>query len=53
MFSRWTDKLKRHVPDARVMYFPNAGHYVFITREPDILREIHGFMAALGKKPRQ
>ena len=50
VFGRWTDKLKRHVPDARVLYFPNAGHYVFITREADILREIHAFVAALDSK---
>ena len=52
VFGRWTDKLKRSVPDARVVYFPNAGHYVFITREADILREIHGFVAALDSKSR-
>jgi len=51
VFGRWTDKLKRHVPDARVVYFPNAGHYVFITREAEVLREIHAFVASLGKKP--
>ena len=51
VFGRWTDKLKRHVPDARVIYFPNAGHYLFITREADVLREIRGLVAALGRKP--
>jgi hypothetical protein len=51
VFGRWTDKLKRHVPDARVLYFPNAGHYIFITREAEILREIHAFVADIGKKP--
>jgi hypothetical protein len=29
---------------------PNAGHYVFITREAAVLREIHAFVLAL--KPR-
>jgi pimeloyl-ACP methyl ester carboxylesterase len=49
VFGRWTEKLKRHVPDARVVYFPTAGHYIFLTREAEILRETRGFVAALGK----
>jgi len=48
VFGRWTDKLKRHVPDARVVYFPLAGHYVFMTRETEVLREIHTFVADLA-----
>ena len=50
VFGRWTDKLKRHVPDARVVYFSNAGHYIFITREAEILRELHAFAAGLAAK---
>ena len=46
-FARWTDKLTRHVPNARIVYFPLAGHYVFITREAEVLREIHTFMIGL------
>lgn len=47
VFGRWTDKLKRQVPDARIVYLPLAGHYVFLTREADVLREIHSFISAL------
>ena len=47
VFGRWTAKLYRHVPDARVIHYPLAGHYVFLTREADVLREIHAFVSAL------
>jgi hypothetical protein len=50
VFGRWTDKLKRHVPDARIVYFPLAGHFVFMTREAEVLREIHTFVAGLTSK---
>jgi pimeloyl-ACP methyl ester carboxylesterase len=42
---RWADNLKRSVPDARLVDLPAAGHYVFLTRERDVLREIHAFVA--------
>jgi hypothetical protein len=45
VFRRWTDKLRRGVPAARVLYFPDAGHFVHMTREVDVLREIHAFIA--------
>lgn len=48
VFGRWTDKLKRHVPNARVVYFPLAGHYVYMTREAEVLREIHTFVAGMA-----
>jgi len=46
VFRRWTDKLRRGVPGAHVLYFPDAGHFVHMTRETDVLREIHAFIAA-------
>ena len=46
VFGRWTTKLLRHVPDAKVVRYPLAGHYVFITREADVLREIHAFVGS-------
>jgi non-heme chloroperoxidase len=45
---RWTDKLTRQVPDAHILYFPLAGHYLHMTREAEVVREIHAFMARLG-----
>ena len=44
VFGRWTAKLLRHVPDAKIVRYPLAGHYVFLTRETDVLREIHAFV---------
>ena len=41
-------KLTRHVPDARIVYLPLAGHYLFLTREADVLREIRAFVAGLS-----
>jgi non-heme chloroperoxidase len=48
IIGRWTDKLKRGAPNARVVWYPNAGHYVYMTNEADVLREIHVFMAGLA-----
>jgi pimeloyl-ACP methyl ester carboxylesterase len=44
---RWVASLKRSVPDARVVDLPGAGHYVFLTREADVLRGLKEFMADL------
>ena len=52
VFGRWTAKLTRHVPDARIRNFPRAGHFVFITRETEILAEIHAFIASLDRRQR-
>jgi pimeloyl-ACP methyl ester carboxylesterase len=53
VFSRWTDKLKRYVPDARIVNLGPVGHYVFITRQAEVLDEIHGFLATLEGGKRQ
>jgi pimeloyl-ACP methyl ester carboxylesterase len=47
VFGRFRDKLQRGAPNARLVYYPNAGHYVFLTREAEVLREIHTFIKAL------
>ena len=47
---RWVDNLKRSVPDARLVDLPGAGHYVFITREADVLRELKAFVENLAQK---
>lgn len=52
VFGRIVDKLTRHVPDARVLWYPNAGHYLFLTRQADVLRELHAFVAAVDAKRR-
>jgi non-heme chloroperoxidase len=47
VFGRWTEKLIRQVPDARVVNLGQVGHFLFITREDGVLRELHAFMAGL------
>jgi pimeloyl-ACP methyl ester carboxylesterase len=44
---RWTASLKRSVPAARLVDLPGAGHYVFLTRETDVLRELRAFLGRL------
>ncbi len=44
---RWMKDLKRGVPDTRFVDLPGAGHFVFLTREADVLRELQAFVAAL------
>ena len=35
------------VPNAHVVRMPNVNHYVFLTKEADVLREMNTFIAAL------
>jgi non-heme chloroperoxidase len=44
---RWIDKLKRGVPNARVVEIPGGDHYLYATKEIEVLREIHAFIASL------
>jgi pimeloyl-ACP methyl ester carboxylesterase len=46
---RWVFNLKRSVPDARLVDLPGAGHYVFLTREADVLRELRALVANLDR----
>jgi non-heme chloroperoxidase len=43
---RWVAALKRGVPEARIVDLPGAGHYVFITREAEVVREVRAFVSA-------
>jgi len=43
---RWTANLKRGVPTARIVDLPAAGHFVFLTKEADVLREMRAFIAS-------
>jgi non-heme chloroperoxidase len=47
VFGRWTAKMKRQVPDARVVDVPGGGHYLWITREAEVLRHVRAFIADL------
>jgi pimeloyl-ACP methyl ester carboxylesterase len=49
---KWSAKLTASVPDARFVDLPGAGHYVFLTRGPDVLREIRLFVASLPGPPK-
>lgn len=44
---RWVKNVKSGVPGARFVDLPRAGHYVFLTREDDVLRELRQFVAGL------
>ena len=39
--------LKRSVANAEVVDLPRAGHYVFLTREAEVLSGIHRFVMTL------
>jgi hypothetical protein len=41
------ENLKRSVPSARVVDLPGAGHYLFLTREAEVLSEMHRFVMTL------
>jgi hypothetical protein len=38
---------ERGVPGARVLRWPRASHYLFLTRSADVIEEITTFMAGL------
>ena len=43
------DTLEAHYPNAHVVRLPNANHYVFLSNEADVLREMNAFMDGLPK----
>jgi pimeloyl-ACP methyl ester carboxylesterase len=44
---RWKKNLQSGVPGARFVDLPGAGHYVFLTREAEVLRGLQAFVAGL------
>ncbi len=40
---------EKGLPNAKVVRIPNANHYVFLSNEADVLREMNAFIAGLGK----
>lgn len=44
---RWVTNLTRSVPDAKLVDLPEAGHYVFLTRESRVVEEILTFVRTL------
>ena len=44
---RFAKAFESGVPSARVVRLPNANHYVFLSNEVDVLREINTFLSSL------
>jgi hypothetical protein len=44
---RWMKNLKGGVPGARLVDLPGAGHFVFLTREAEVLQELRTLVAGL------
>jgi pimeloyl-ACP methyl ester carboxylesterase len=38
---------QKAIPTARVVVLPNAHHYVYLSNERDVLRELSAFLARL------
>ena len=52
MTERQAAAFERGVEGARVIRLPNAGHYMFITQENEVLREVVAFVVAVGESSR-
>jgi non-heme chloroperoxidase len=44
---RWNNNLLSHVGDVHFIDLPGAGHYVFLTRETEVLTGLNAFLAGL------
>lgn len=44
---RWVANLKKQIPDARLVDLPGSDHFVFISHESDVLRELRTFVATI------
>ncbi len=45
---RWSAKLTKALPDTKLIDLQSAGHYVFLTRETEVIRGIRDFLAGLN-----
>ena len=50
VFGRWITKLTRQVPRARVVNLGPVGHFLFLTREDAVLRELRAFLATVPNR---
>lgn len=41
---RYAAALREHVPDARILEWPGANHYLFLVQQDEVLREVHAFL---------
>jgi hypothetical protein len=44
---RWSAKLVNAVPGTKLIDLPSAGHYVFLTRETEVVHGIRDFLSRL------
>jgi non-heme chloroperoxidase len=44
---RWVKNLKSGVPGARIVDLPGAGHFVFLSRQAEVVEEIRRFVASI------
>jgi non-heme chloroperoxidase len=43
----WADNFRRGVPSARIIMIPNADHYVYLSDEAQVVREMNAFLSIL------
>lgn len=49
MYTRWQQDLRAAIPSARIVEFPGANLFMFLSNEADVLREIRAFAATLPR----
>jgi pimeloyl-ACP methyl ester carboxylesterase len=47
LVAKQVNAIKRAVPSAQVLTIPNADHYIYLSNQPEVLRDIQSFIAAL------
>ena len=45
--TRWADNFRQGVPGAYIVVIPNADHYVYLSNEAQVVREMNDFLAKL------
>lgn len=51
MLSKWQRDLLAGVPNAKIVELPGANLYMFLSNEPDIVRELRAFASSLPAQP--
>jgi non-heme chloroperoxidase len=45
--TRWADNFRKGVPSAHIVIIPNADHYLYLSNETQVVREMNDFLATL------
>jgi non-heme chloroperoxidase len=45
--TRWADNFRKGVPSAHIVIIPNADHYLYLSNETRVVREMNDFLATL------